>query len=192
MAELQNRPPCSPVLGADVFIADTAYVCGDVHLGNGCSVWPGSVIRGDISPIRIGERVNVQDGTIIHTKHSVPLDIADDVGFGHRAVVHCRRIGRRSLIGIGAVILDDCEIGEGCLIAAGTVLTPGTHVPDGMLALGVPGRVVRPLKPEEEAYLEHASRMARQLVARRWLLEEDVDAVLERARRTWDWIVNRP
>ncbi len=157
MSVLQNRPPCTPVLDGDVFIADTAYVCGDVHIGNGSSVWPGSVIRGDISAIRIGCRVNVQDGTIIHTKHSVPLDIADDVGFGHRAVVHCRRIGRGSLIGIGAVVLDDCVIGERCLIAAGTVLTPGTHVPDGMLAMGIPGKVVRPLKPEEDAYLDHVT-----------------------------------
>lgn len=140
-----------------MFVAETAYICGQVTIGPGSSFWPHVVVRGDISPITIGARVNVQDGTILHTKHSIPLDIEDDVGFGHGAVAHCRRIGQGSLIGIKAVVLDDCEIGRRCLIAAGTVLPPGTIVPDHTLVMGVPGRLIRELTPDEDAYLDHVT-----------------------------------
>ncbi len=150
-----NQPPGKPRFGRDNFVAETAYVCGNVEFGDECSVWGGAVVRGDISPIRIGHRVNIQDGSIVHTKHSVPLDIGDDVGIGHRAVVHCRRVGRGSLVGIGSVLLDDCEIGERCLIAAGAVLTPGTIVPDGKLVVGLPARVTRDLSEREQEYLDH-------------------------------------
>ena len=113
------------------------------------------VIRGDLAPIRIGARVNVQDGSILHTPHGVPLEIGDDVGIGHRAVVHCRRVGARTLIGTGAIVLDNCEIGSCCLIAAGAVLPPGTVVPDGKMVMGVPGRVAREVGPRELAAIDH-------------------------------------
>src|SRR5262245_33399301 len=148
-------PPSRPNFGPDVYVAASAYVCGQVIIGPQTSIWPQVVIRGDIAEIRIGARVNIQDGTIIHTRHGVPLDIEDDVGFGHRAVAHCRRIGRGTLVGIGAVLLDDCDIGSRCLIAAGAILPPETIVPDGMLVRGVPGKVVRALTGEEQRYLDH-------------------------------------
>ena len=116
-------------------------------------MWHQVVIRGDVAPIRIGERVNVQDGAILHCKLGVTLDVADDVIIGHLAVVHCKRVGSRSLIGIRATVLDDAEIGEDCLIAAGALVPPGTIVPGGSVVLGMPGKVARAIKPEEKAYI---------------------------------------
>ena len=144
-----------PVLGDGVYIAPTAYVGGDVTIGDRCTVMHHTTIRGDIAPIRIGARVNIQDGTVVHTPHGTPLDIADDVGIGHRAVVHCRRIATRTLIGIGAILLDDCEIGERCVIAAGTVLPPGSVIPDGSVVMGVPGMVVREVTQQDLSVIDH-------------------------------------
>ena len=132
-----------PVLGRDVYVAPTSYVGGNLFIGDESTVMHFAVIRADIAPIRIGARVNVQDGAVLHTLHDIPLEIGDDVGIGHCAVVHCRRVGPHSLIGIGAIVLDDCEIGSDCIIAAGSVLPPNTHVPDGKVVMGVPGRIVR-------------------------------------------------
>lgn len=144
----------TPRFGRDVYLAPTAYVGGDVVLGDECTVWHQVVIRGDVSAIRIGRRVNIQDATVIHTKKGVPLEIEDEVAIGHRAVVHCRRVGRRSLIGTGAIVLDDAEIGRACIVGAGAVVPPGTIVPDGQVVIGVPARVVRELRDEERAYIE--------------------------------------
>jgi gamma-carbonic anhydrase len=154
MSELMVKPR----IGQAVYLAPTAYVGGDVTLGDRCTVMHHVTIRGDIARITIGDRVNVQDGTVIHTKFGVPLDIASDVGIGHRAVVHCRRVGSRTLIGIGAIVLDDCEIGSRCLIAAGTVLPPGTIVPDGSVVMGVPGKVVRATSESDLAIIDHVIR----------------------------------
>lgn len=141
-----------PVVGNDVYIAPSAVVCGAVTLGERCTVMHQVVIRGDVAAIRIGRRVNVQDGTIIHTKTGVPLEIGDDVGIGHRAIVHCRSVGPNSLIGMGAILLDDVEIGEDCLIGAGAVVTPGTVIGPGKVALGMPARVVRDVTDADREY----------------------------------------
>lgn len=142
-----------PVLGRNVYIAPTAYVGGDVTLGDDCTVMHHVCIRGDVSAIRIGRRVNVQDATVIHTKTGVPLDIADDVGIGHRAVVHCRSVGPNTLIGIGAIVLDDAEIGPGCVIAAGALVPPGMVIPAGKLARGVPARITRDVSDNDREYI---------------------------------------
>lgn len=133
------------------YLSTTAIVQGDVTLGVGCNVWHHAVIRGDVAAITLGERVNVQDAAIIHCRHTIPAEIGDDVVIGHRAVVHCRRVGPRCLIGIGAIVLDDCEIGADCVIAAGSVVPPGSIVPDGRVVMGVPGRDVRAIRPAERA-----------------------------------------
>ena len=130
-------------LGNNTYIAPTAYVGGDVVLGDDCTVMHHVTIRGDISPIRIGMRCNIQDGTVVHTRAGVPLELGDEVIVGHRAVVHCRRIGSRVLVGTGAIVLDDCEVGDDAVIAAGAVLPPGTVVPPGAVVMGIPGKVVR-------------------------------------------------
>ncbi|HOB73061.1 MAG TPA: gamma carbonic anhydrase family protein [Phycisphaerae bacterium] len=136
-----------------VWMARSAVVGGDVVFGEDCNVWHHCVIRGDVAPIRLGDRVNVQDSAVLHCKHGVTLEIASEVAIGHRAVVHCKQVGSRTLIGIGATVLDDCEIGEDCIIAAGAVLAPGTIVPDGSVVMGVPGKIVRPIREEERAYV---------------------------------------
>lgn len=144
-----------PQVAEDVYIAPTSYVGGDVVIGSGSTVMHHVVIRGDISPIRIGSRVNVQDGSIVHTRYGVPLEIADGVGIGHRAVVHCRRVAGRTLIGTGSIVLDDAEIGSECLIAAGALITPGTIIPDGKVVMGAPGRIVRDTTPDDLAIIDH-------------------------------------
>ncbi len=147
--------PIRPTLGRNVYLAPTAYVAGDVAIGDESTVMHHVTIRGDIAPIRIGARVNIQDGAVVHTRHGVPLDIEDDVGVGHRAVVHCRRVGSRSLIGIGAIVLDDCDVGSRCIVAAGALLPPNTVVPDGSVIMGVPGRVVRDVTAADLATIDH-------------------------------------
>ena len=147
--------PDSVSFGLRCYVAPTAFLGGDVILGDDVTVMHQVVIRGDIAPIRIGARVNIQDGSVLHTPHGVPLEIAADVGIGHRAVVHCRRIGSRTLIGIGSILLDDAEIGSRCLIAAGAVLPPGSRIPDGSVVMGVPGRVVRSITPRDMEIIDH-------------------------------------
>jgi len=134
-----------PKLGEDCYIAPTAYVAGDLVLGDQCTVMHHVAIRADVAPIRLGNRVNVQDGSILHTQYEVPLEIADNVAIGHRAVVHCRRVGAWSLIGTGSIVLDGAIIGEHCLVAAGAVVLPGTVVESGNLIAGVPAKVRRQL-----------------------------------------------
>lgn len=126
-----------------MYLASTAYVGGNVSLGDQVTVMHHVTIRGDVAPILVGSRVNIQDGSVLHTRINVPLEIAPDVTIGHRAVVHCRSVGSRSLIGIGAIVLDNARIGEGCLIAAGSLVAPGTEIADRSLVMGVPGRIVR-------------------------------------------------
>jgi carbonic anhydrase/acetyltransferase-like protein (isoleucine patch superfamily) len=145
-----------PTIGQNVYIAPTAYVGGEVTIGDECTIMHHVTIRGDVSKITIGRRVNVQDGTIIHTLTGVPLEIGDEVVIGHRAVVHCRRVGNRVLIGIGAVVLDNCELGDGALIAAGAVISPGTIVPPGKLVAGVPGKVLRDVTEQQRGYVDYA------------------------------------
>lgn len=136
-----------------VYIAQSAIVVGDVSLGEGCNIWHYCVLRGDVAPIRLGKNVNVQDGSILHCRHDVPLEIADDVGIGHGAIVHCTSVGPRSLIGIRATVLDNCEIGEDCLIGAGSIVPPGMRIPPGSVVMGVPAKVVRPIRDEERDYI---------------------------------------
>jgi carbonic anhydrase/acetyltransferase-like protein (isoleucine patch superfamily) len=141
-----------------VFIAESAVVVGDVQFGEDCNVWHQCVIRGDVAPIRIGKRVNIQDGSLLHCKHGVALEIGDDVAVGHHAVVHCKRVGGGTLVATRATILDDCEIGEDCIIAAGAVVPPRTIIPNGSVVMGIPARVVRPIRPDEREYVRYVVR----------------------------------
>lgn len=136
-----------------IYLADTARVVGDVRLSRGVSVWYGAVIRGDVAPIVIGERSNVQDNAVIHCDHLYANVIGRDVIIGHSAVVHGESIGDNTLIGIGAKVLGRTRIGSGCLIAAGAVVPPGLVVPDGAVVMGVPGKVVRDVNDADRAYL---------------------------------------
>lgn len=139
----------TPKIGQNVYISPTSYVCGDVVIGDGCTIMHHVCIRGDIAPVRIGPETNIQDGAVLHTRYGIPLDIDERVVIGHRAVVHCQRVGANSLIGIGAIVLDEARIGEGSIVAAGAVVRPGTEVPSGMLVGGVPAKYLRDIGEDD-------------------------------------------
>ncbi|MFB6376116.1 MAG: gamma carbonic anhydrase family protein [Bradymonadaceae bacterium] len=157
----------SPQLGDDVFIAEGAEVIGDVTLGDEASVWYNSVLRGDVEPIEIGPRTNIQDLTMIHaTEDEHATTIGADVTVGHRAILHGCRVDDRSLIGMGAIVLDGVHVEENCLIGAGALLTPGTHVPEGSLAIGSPASVLRDVSDEEREMFETRALHYRDLAER--------------------------
>jgi carbonic anhydrase/acetyltransferase-like protein (isoleucine patch superfamily) len=139
------------------YVAHNATIIGDVTIGELSSFWFNSVVRGDVAPITIGRRVNVQDGAIIHCDTGIANAIEDDVSIGHGAVVHGTFVGQGTLIGIHATVLGKTRIGKQCLIAAGAVLSPGLEVPDRSLVMGVPGRIVRPANEDELKYLRWVS-----------------------------------
>ncbi|MFN0057672.1 MAG: gamma carbonic anhydrase family protein [Planctomycetota bacterium] len=136
--------------------AANAVLVGDIEIGAESSIWYHTVVRGDDAPIRIGRRVNLQDLCLLHPDPGIPLVIEDDVTVGHRAILHCRRIGRGSLIGMGAVLMKDVEIGAGSLVAGGAVISPGTIVPPNSLVRGVPGKVARPTTDAERADIQRS------------------------------------
>jgi carbonic anhydrase/acetyltransferase-like protein (isoleucine patch superfamily) len=133
--------------------AHNATVTGEVRIGRESSIWFNAVIRGDVAPVTIGERVNVQDGSVIHCDSGVPNVIEDDVTIGHGAIVHGKFVGKWTLIGMGAKVLGQTKIGSECLIAAGAVVPPGLEVPDRMVVMGVPGKIVRAVREEELKYM---------------------------------------
>ncbi|HEV7297978.1 MAG TPA: gamma carbonic anhydrase family protein [Tepidisphaeraceae bacterium] len=134
--------------------ACNSIVTGDVAIGDLASIWFGAVIRGDVAKVSIGRRANVQDNAVVHCDSGVPNVIEDDVVIGHGAIVHGMFVGQGSLIGMGATVLGRSKIGRGCLIAAGALVPPGLEVPDGMTVMGVPGKIVRPVKPDEQQYMQ--------------------------------------
>jgi len=138
----------------EAFIADTARVLGEVTLGQGVNIWYGASIRGDVAEIRIGENTNVQDNVVIHCDHGYPNIIGANVTIGHSAMVHGECVGDGTLIGMGAKVLGHTRIGSGCVIAAGALVTPGMEVPDGMVVMGVPGKIVRETNDDEKQYLQ--------------------------------------
>ena len=135
------------------FLAHNATVVGDVTVGELASFWFNAVVRGDVAPVTIGRRTNVQDGVVIHCDTDVANVIGDDVTIGHRAVVHGASVGAGTLIGMGAILLSGTRIGRECLIAAGAVVPPGLEVPDRTLVVGVPGRVARPVGEKDLEYM---------------------------------------
>ena len=144
----------SPRLGRHAFVADTATVLGSVSLGKEASIWYGAVLRGDVGTIHIGDRTNIQDLTVVHvTTDTFDTFIGDDVTVGHRAILHGCRVGNRTLIGMGAIVMDGVSVGEGCIVAAGCLLTPGTQIPANSMVMGSPGKVVRKLKDSEHTHL---------------------------------------
>jgi carbonic anhydrase/acetyltransferase-like protein (isoleucine patch superfamily) len=135
------------------FLAHNATVTGEVEIGELTSVWFNAVVRGDVAKVTIGRGVNVQDAAVIHCDTGVPNVIEDDVTIGHGAIVHGMFVGKGSLIGMGATLLGRTKIGRECLIAAGAVVPPGLEVPDRMVVMGVPGKIVRPVSDKEFEYM---------------------------------------
>ncbi|HEY3104718.1 MAG TPA: gamma carbonic anhydrase family protein [Pyrinomonadaceae bacterium] len=144
-----------PQIHETAFVADSAQLIGDVHVGEQASVWFGSVVRGDMFYIRIGDRTNVQDNCVLHTRTGEkPTILEEEVTVGHGVTLHGCYIERGSLIGIGSIVLDDVRIGAQSQIAAGSLVTPGTIIPPRSFVMGMPARVKRPLTDEEVASLD--------------------------------------
>jgi gamma-carbonic anhydrase len=146
----------TPQIAATAYIDESAVVIGDVHIGEHSSVWPGVVIRGDVHYVRIGERTNIQDGSVLHVmRDQHPLVLGDNVTVGHGVLLHGCTIESRCLIGMGAIILNGAKIGAGSIIAAGTLVTEGAIVPPGSLFMGHPGKLRRALTAEDQASINN-------------------------------------
>lgn len=134
----------TPEIGENCYIAENATIIGDVIIGKDCSIWFNAVLRGDVNSIRIGDKVNIQDGTVIHTLYEKSVSIiGNNVSVGHNVVIHGAEVKEGALIGMGAVVLDHAVIGEGAIIAAGSVVLSGTIVEPGTIYAGVPAKFVK-------------------------------------------------
>jgi carbonic anhydrase/acetyltransferase-like protein (isoleucine patch superfamily) len=149
----------SPQFGNNCFIAPNATIVGDVICGDECSFWFNAVVRGDVHSIRIGDRVNVQDGAVIHcTYQKHPTRIGNEVSIGHNALVHGCTIHNRVLIGMGAIVMDGCVVDSGAIVAAGAVVLEGTRIESGSIYAGVPAKKVKSI--DRDATLEQLSTLA--------------------------------
>ncbi len=164
MTRIRSHKGDHPQLGERVWIDPTATVIGDVVLGDDCSVWPMTVIRGDMHRIRIGSRCSIQDGSVCHITHAgpynpdgFPLTVGDDVTVGHKALLHGCTIGSRVLVGMGAIIMDGAVVEDEVIIAAGTLVPPGKTLESGYLYRGSPARQARPITEEERSFFTYTA-----------------------------------
>lgn len=162
---IRSHKAMHPKIANDVFVDPTALVIGDVEIGSESSVWPMTVIRGDIHRIRIGKRTSVQDGSVLHVTHAgpynpggYPLIIGDEVTIGHKVMLHGCNIGSRILIGMAAVIMDGVVVGDEVIIGAGSLVPPGKVLESGYLYIGSPVRQVRPLTEKELDYFRYTAQ----------------------------------
>jgi carbonic anhydrase/acetyltransferase-like protein (isoleucine patch superfamily) len=159
------------------YIAPGVVVTGDIEIGPGSNIWYGCVLRGDVAKITLGARVNLQDGCIVHADYDVPQIIEDGVVAGHAAILHGKRVGRDTLVGIGARLLAGCEVGEECVIAAGAIVTEQRRIPPRSVVMGIPGKVIREVTADELErtrrinvhYLELAQQYARGAYPAPWM-----------------------
>lgn len=158
---IQTYDTITPTLGRKVYVAESAVVIGDVTLGDDVSIWPATVVRGDVNRIEIGAETNIQDGCVLHVTHrsehmpdGFPLIVGRGVTVGHRVVLHGCTIGDLCLIGIGAIVMDGAVVEDHVMVGAGTLVPPGKRLERGMLYVGAPARVSRALKDAELAFLE--------------------------------------
>ncbi len=150
MALIKSVRGFTPQIGANTFLADNATIIGDVVIGEGCSIWFGTIIRGDVNSIRIGNGVNIQDGSVLHTLYEKSvIEIGDDVSIGHNVTIHGAKIEHGALIGMGAVVMDHAVVGEGAIVAAGSVVLSKTIIEPGSIYAGVPAKFVKKVDPEQ-------------------------------------------
>lgn len=164
MALIKPLRGITPRIGNDTFLADNATIIGDVVMGEGCSVWFNTVLRGDVNSIRIGDRVNIQDGSVLHTLYQKStIEIGNDVSIGHNVTLHGCKIHDLALIGMGAVVMDDAVVGEGALVAAGSVVLSRTQIGPNELWGGAPAKFIKMVDPV-------TSRELNQKIARNYLM----------------------
>ena len=154
MALIKSVKGNRPIFGVNIYLAENATVVGDVEMGNDCSVWFSAVIRGDVNSIRIGNKVNIQDGAIIHcTYQKAATIIGNNVSVGHNALVHGCTIRDNVLVGMGAIVMDGVVVESNSIIAAGAVVLEGTHIESGVIYAGIPAKKVKELNEEQTARL---------------------------------------
>ena len=154
----------TPVIGKDCYLADNATIVGDVTIGDECSIWFGAILRGDVNTITVGNRVNIQDGSVLHTLYQKStIEIGDDVSIGHNVVIHGAKIRDFALIGMGAIVMDDAEVGEGALVAAGSVVLGKTKIGPNEMWAGAPAKFVKMVEPEK-------AKEMNQKIARNYLM----------------------
>lgn len=164
MALIKPLRGITPKIGKDCFLADNATIIGDVTMGDGCSVWFNTVLRGDVNTITIGDRVNIQDGTVLHTLYQKStIEIGNDVSIGHNVTLHGCKIHDLALVGMGAVVMDDAVVGEGALVAAGSVVLSRTQIGPNELWGGAPAKFIKMVDPS-------TSRELNQKIARNYLM----------------------
>lgn len=152
MALIRSVRGFTPQIGNDCFLAENATIVGDTILGDGCSVWFNAVLRGDVNSIRIGNHVNIQDGSVLHTLYQKStIEIGDYVSVGHNVTIHGAHIRDYALIGMGSVLLDDVEVGEGAIVAAGALVLKGTKIGPYEIWGGVPAKFLKKADPEQTA-----------------------------------------
>lgn len=145
--EYKNK---KPVIAKSAYIAENVIITGDVTIGEESSIWFNTVIRGDVSKVIIGDRVNIQDNSVIHQSHNLQVLIEDDVTVGHQCIIHSATIRKNALIGMGSIIMDGAEIGDGAYIGAGSLVSQNKKIPPNTLAFGRPAKVIRQLTDNEQ------------------------------------------
>jgi len=167
MAIIKSYKGMSPQIAPDCYLSENATVVGDVTMGSECSIWFGAVVRGDVAPVTMGKRSNVQDCAVVHVTNTTgPTVIGDDVTIGHCACVHACTIGDGALIGMNATVLDGAVVGKGAIIAAGALVLQGTVIGDGELWGGVPAKFLKMAKPGmAQAYAQHYVEYAREYMS---------------------------
>lgn len=176
MALIKKVRGHEPLIGENTFLAETAVIIGDVKIGSDCSIWYNAVLRGDVNSITIGDRTNIQDGTVIHTtfdmsKHPSQTHIGNDVSIGHNATIHGATIGDKCLIGMGATVLDNAVVPSGCIIAANALVLSGSVLEPDSLYAGIPAKKIKSVTPEQrQEIIERTARDYRLYAS--WFMEE--------------------
>ncbi len=164
MALIKSVRGYNPVIGKNCFLADNCTIIGDVTMGDDCSIWFNTVLRGDVNTITIGNRVNIQDGSVLHTLYQKStIEIGDDVSIGHNVTLHGCKIHDFALVGMGAVVMDDAEVGEGALVAAGSVVLSRTKIGPNELWGGAPAKLIKMVDPAQ-------SKEINQKIAKNYLM----------------------
>lgn len=179
MALIKSVRGYTPKIGKDCFLADNATIVGDVTMGDECSIWFNAVLRGDVNTITIGDRVNIQDGSVLHTLYEKStIEIGNDVSIGHNVTIHGAKVHDFALIGMGSILLDHVEVGEGAIVAAGSVVTGKTKIGPNELWGGVPAKFIKMVDPAQSKEIN--VKIARNyLMYSKWYEQDDETASAE-------------